>query len=40
MDEIASTMRNTTDADVLVYAMHDAESRAVSAKYLTERKRT
>lgn len=40
MDEIASTMRNTTDADVLVYAMHDAESREVSAKYLTERKRS
>ena len=40
MDEIASTARNTTDADVLVYALHDNESRAVSARYLSERKRT
>lgn len=40
MDEIASTSRNTTDADVLVYAMHDAESRAVAAQYLSGRNRT
>ena len=39
MDEIASTARNTSDADVLVYALHDPESRAMSARYLVERKR-
>lgn len=39
MDEIASTARNTTDADVLVYAMHDAESREASARYLSDKKR-
>ena len=39
MDEIASTARNTTDADVLVYALHDPESRAVSARYLSDRKK-
>jgi len=37
MDEIASTARSTTDADVLVYAMHDVESREVSKRYLRER---
>ena len=40
MEEIASTARNTTDADVLVYALHDPESRAVSARYLSDRKRS
>lgn len=40
MDEIASTARNTTDADVLVYALHDAESREVSQRYLAERSRS
>lgn len=40
MDEMVSTARNTTDADVLVYAMHDPESRAASARYLSERRRS
>lgn len=40
MDEIASTARNTTDADVLVYALHDRESREVSKRYLAERRRS
>lgn len=39
MDEIASTARNTTDADVLIYALHDAESRDASRRYLTQRSR-
>lgn len=39
MDEIASTARNTTDADVLVYAMHDPESREAGHRYLAERSR-
>lgn len=39
MDEISSTARNTTDADVLVYALHDGESREASKRYLAERRR-
>jgi enoyl-CoA hydratase/carnithine racemase len=40
MDEIASTARSTTDADVLVYALHDPESRTISREYLAGRKQT
>lgn len=34
---IASTARNTSDADTLVVAMHDPESRETSRRYLRER---
>lgn len=40
MDEIASTARSTTDADVLAYALRDPESRDVSKRYLAERRNT
>lgn len=39
MEEIAGTGRNTTDAEVLVFAMHDEESREASRRYLQERSR-
>lgn len=35
VEEIAGTGRNAGDADALVFALHDAESRAVQAEYLT-----
>jgi enoyl-CoA hydratase/carnithine racemase len=38
MEEIAGTGRNAGDADALVYALRDPESRAASAKYLESRK--
>lgn len=34
MEEIAGTRRNTSDADALVYATHDEESRRASRAYL------
>lgn len=34
-EEMAGTGRNAADADALVFAMHDAESRAASEAYLT-----
>ena len=37
VEEIAGTGRNANDADTLVVALHDAESREVSAKYLASR---
>ena len=37
MEEIAGTGRNAADADSLVFAMHDPESKAASARYLAER---
>lgn len=37
MEEIAGTGRNAGDADALVYALRDPESRAASAKYLESR---
>jgi len=37
MEEIAGTGRNAADADALVYALRDPESRAASAKYLASR---
>lgn len=40
MEEIAGTGRNTTDAEVLVYAMHDPESREASRRYLATRTRS
>jgi 1,4-dihydroxy-2-naphthoyl-CoA synthase len=36
-EEIAGTRRNAADADALVYATYDAESRAASAAYLSKR---
>jgi enoyl-CoA hydratase/3-hydroxypropionyl-coenzyme A dehydratase len=39
MEEIVGTGRNAADADSLVYAMHDPESKAASARYLAERRR-
>jgi len=39
MEEIAGTGRNTSDAEVLVYAMHDPESRAAGQRYLEARNR-
>ncbi|MBU3717988.1 MAG: enoyl-CoA hydratase/isomerase family protein [Actinobacteria bacterium] len=39
MEEIAGTGRNTTDAEVLVFAMHDPESREASRRYLEARAR-
>jgi enoyl-CoA hydratase/carnithine racemase len=38
MEEIASTARNTTDADVLGSAMTDPESRAASRRYLASKR--
>lgn len=40
VEEMAGTRRNTADADALVYALHDPESRRVSAAYLAGRPRT
>ena len=37
MDEIAGTARNANDADTLVSAMADEESRAASRRYLDAR---
>ena len=37
MEEIAGTGRNANDADTLVVALHDEESRAASQKYLEAR---
>lgn len=39
MDEIAGTARNTGDADMLVVAMADPESRAIARDYLGRRRR-
>lgn len=39
MEEMVGTKRNAADADSLVYAMHDPESREASAKYLSQRRR-
>ncbi|MGA1345678.1 MAG: enoyl-CoA hydratase/isomerase family protein [Ilumatobacteraceae bacterium] len=39
MEEIAGTGRNANDADTLVVALHDPESRAASARYLESRGR-
>lgn len=39
MEEMAGTRRNANDADTLVVALHDAESRAASARYLADRGR-
>ena len=36
-EEMAGTGRNAADADALVFAMHDEESRAASLRYLSER---
>ena len=38
MEEIAGTGRSAGDADMLVYAMRDPESREATARYLTQRK--
>lgn len=38
-EEMAGTRRNANDADTLVVALHDAESRAASARYLSDRGR-
>jgi enoyl-CoA hydratase/carnithine racemase len=38
MEEIAGTGRSAGDADMLVYAMRDPESREVTARYLAKRK--
>ncbi|MFM7490505.1 MAG: enoyl-CoA hydratase/isomerase family protein [Actinomycetota bacterium] len=39
LEEMAGTGRNTTDAEVLVFAMHDPESREASRRYLEARAR-
>jgi len=39
MEEIAGTARNANDADTLVVALHDEESRAASQRYLESRSR-
>ncbi|MBU3689960.1 MAG: enoyl-CoA hydratase [Acidimicrobiales bacterium mtb01] len=39
MEEIAGTGRNTTDAEVLVFAMRDPESREASRRFLEARSR-
>ena len=39
MEEIAGTGRNANDADTLVVALHDEESRAASQRYLEARSR-
>ena len=38
MEEIAGTGRSAGDADMLVYAMRDPESRKATARYLAQRK--
>lgn len=38
-EEMVGTGRNAADADALVFATHDAESRAASAAYLASKKR-
>lgn len=38
MEEIAGTGRSAGDADMLVYAMRDPESREATARYLVQRK--
>lgn len=38
-EEIAGTRRNAADADALVFATYDAESRAASAAYLKSKKK-
>ena len=38
MEEIAGTGRSAGDADMLVYAMRDPESREATARYLAQRK--
>jgi enoyl-CoA hydratase/carnithine racemase len=40
MEEMGSTRRNTSDADVLTAAMADEESRATSRAYLARRRRS
>lgn len=40
MEEIAGTGRNANDADTLVVALHDEESRAASQRYLEARSST
>jgi enoyl-CoA hydratase/carnithine racemase len=39
LDEMVGTARNANDADSLVYAMSDPESREASRRYLTSRQR-
>lgn len=39
VEEMAGTRRNAADADALVFALHDPESRRVSAEYLAGRQR-
>jgi 1,4-dihydroxy-2-naphthoyl-CoA synthase len=39
LDEMVGTARNANDADSLVYAMSDPESREASRRYLTNRQR-
>ncbi len=39
LDEIAGMGRSSTDADMMVGALHDPESRATAARYLAERQR-
>lgn len=39
-EEMAGTRRNAADADALVFATHDPESRHASARYLQQKKRT
>jgi enoyl-CoA hydratase/carnithine racemase len=39
-EEIAGTRRNAADADALVYATYDAESRAASAAYLSSKNKS
>ena len=38
MEEIAGTGRSAGDADMLVYAMRDPESRDATARYMAQRK--
>lgn len=38
-EEMAGTARNAADADALVFATHDPESRAASASYLASKKK-
>lgn len=38
-EEIAGTGRNTSDADALVFATHDEESRRISREYLKSKKK-
>lgn len=39
-EEMAGTARNAADADALVFATHDAESREASARYLGQRRKS